>query len=75
VPGDGLALAILVSGQIELGGLLELRLELLDLFLLGWPRNLEIVRALAGDSTMMSGFMSAIGPIGERSRTPLSSRS
>ena len=34
VPGDGLALAVLVSGQVELVGVLEQRLELGDLGLL-----------------------------------------
>jgi hypothetical protein len=34
-----------------------------------------MVLALAGDSTMMRGFGSVMRAIGERSRTPLSSRS
>ena len=34
VPGDGLALAVLVSGEVELVGVLEQRLELGDLLLL-----------------------------------------
>ncbi len=34
VPGDGLALAVLVGREVELGGVLELALELADLLLL-----------------------------------------
>ena len=46
VPRDGLALAVLVSGEVELVGVLEQRLELGDLLLLvGWHdvERLEVV--------------------------------
>ena len=41
VPGDGLALAILIGGEIQLGGVLELRLELADDVLLVVRHDVE----------------------------------
>ncbi len=41
VPGDGLALAVLVSGEVELVGVLEQRLELGDLLLLVGRHDVE----------------------------------
>ncbi len=41
VPGDGLPLAVLVSGEVQLAGILQQRLQLADLIPLLWRHDVE----------------------------------
>jgi len=58
VPGDGLPLAVLISGQVELVGVLEGSLELGDLLLL-----VRVHRVVGGEPVLDIDGEAAVGPL------------